>query len=185
MSMETEQLAWLVLEALNRTQGRGTTVRLVVPSAPEVTSELDPALAEHELLAAEEYLLERGHIAPANIGLTWGTYTITPVGLEWLKGGSLAEEAALESSLRVELEEERRRLEMVERELDEVNRQLVMAQDPPGTAQSTGEVPRGAEETRSRTGDTKEASEPLRDTTEFPIRGGSVTHPWWRRVFGG
>jgi hypothetical protein len=85
MSSETEQLAWLLLEALNRTQGRGTTVRLVVPSAPEVTSELDPALAEHELLAAEAYLLERGHIAPANIGLTWGTYTITPAGLRWLE----------------------------------------------------------------------------------------------------
>ncbi len=59
-------------------------VRLVVPSAPEVTRQLDPALAEHELLAAEEYLLERGHVAPSNLGLTWGTYTITPAGLDWL-----------------------------------------------------------------------------------------------------
>ena len=87
MSLDTEQLAYLVLEAANRMQGKGTTVRLIVPSAPEVTNELDPTLAEHELLAAEEYLLERGYIAPANIGLTWGTYTITQAGLEWLEEG--------------------------------------------------------------------------------------------------
>jgi hypothetical protein len=85
--VETHQLAWLVLEAGNRTQGKGSTVRLVVPSAPEVTCQLDPGLAEHELLAAEEYLLERGHIASANLGLTWGTYTITPSGLDWLDEG--------------------------------------------------------------------------------------------------
>ena len=87
MSLDTEQLAYLVLEAANRMQGKGTTVRLIVPSVPEVTNELDPTLAEHELLAAEEYLLERGRIAPANIGLTWGTYTITQAGLEWLEEG--------------------------------------------------------------------------------------------------
>jgi hypothetical protein len=85
--IDTHQLAWLVLETVNRTQGRGTTVRLVVPSAPEVTRQLDPSLAEHELLAAEEYLLNRGHIAPANLGLTWSTYTITPAGLDWLDEG--------------------------------------------------------------------------------------------------
>src|SRR5918998_1536248 len=89
--VDAQQLAWLVLETVNRTQGKGSTVRLVVPSAPEVTRQLDPGLAEHELLAAEEYLLKRVHITPANIGLTWGTYTITPVGLEWVKGGISAE----------------------------------------------------------------------------------------------
>ncbi len=87
MRVDTQQLAWLVLEAGNRTQGRGTTVRLVIPSAPEVTRQLDPNLAEDELLAAEEYLLERGYIAPANLGLTWGTYTITATGLAWLDEG--------------------------------------------------------------------------------------------------
>jgi hypothetical protein len=85
--VDTQQLAWLVLEALNRMQGRGTTVRLVVPSAPEVTRQLDPSLAEHQLLAADEYLLERGHIAPANPGLTWATYTIATTGLAWLDEG--------------------------------------------------------------------------------------------------
>jgi hypothetical protein len=87
MSLDTEQLAYLVLEAANRTQGKGTTVRLILPSAPEVTNELNSTFAEHELYAAEEYLLERGHITPANIGLTWGTYTITQAGLEWLEEG--------------------------------------------------------------------------------------------------
>ena len=85
--IDTHQLAWLVLETVNRTQGRGTTVRLVVPRDPEVTRQLDPSLAEHELLAAEEYLLNRGHIAPANLGLTWSTYTITLSGLDWLDEG--------------------------------------------------------------------------------------------------
>jgi len=85
--VDTQQLAWLVLEVVNRAQARGTTVRLVVPSAPEVARQLDPILAEHELLAAEEYLLEQGHIAPSNLGLTWGTYTITPAGLDWLDEG--------------------------------------------------------------------------------------------------
>ena len=87
MRVDTQQLAWLVLETVNRMQGRGTTVRLVVPSAPEVTGQLDPSLAEHELLAAEEYLVEQGHITPANLGLTWGTYTVTLAGLDWLDDG--------------------------------------------------------------------------------------------------
>ena len=85
--VDTQQLAWMVLETVNRTQGKGSTVRLVVPSAPEVTGQLDPSLAEHELLAAEKYLLEQGHIAPSNLGLTWGTYTVTLAGLDWLDEG--------------------------------------------------------------------------------------------------
>jgi hypothetical protein len=87
MRVDTQQLAWHVLEAVNRLQGKGSTVRLVVPSAPEVTRQLDPTLGEHELLAAEEYLLNRGYIAPADLGLTWATYTITPAGLDWLDEG--------------------------------------------------------------------------------------------------
>ena len=87
MSLETQQLAWLVLETVDRLQGRGTTVRLVVPSDQEVLRQLDPTPTEHELLAAEEYLLERGHIAPANLGLTWATYTITTTGLNCLAEG--------------------------------------------------------------------------------------------------
>lgn len=87
MSLEPQQLAWLLLETVDRMQGKGTTVRLVVPSDKEVTRQLDTTLAEHELPAAEEYLLERGYIAPANLGLSRSTYTITPAGLSWIDEG--------------------------------------------------------------------------------------------------
>ena len=81
MSLDTQQLAWLVLQTVNRTQAKDTTIRLVVPRDPEVARQLDPMLVEHELLAAEAYLLERGYLAPTNLDLTWGTYTITAAGL--------------------------------------------------------------------------------------------------------
>ena len=84
---ETELLAWAVLRAANRTQARGTTVRLVVPRAPEVVHDLDMEIAEERLLTAEEWLVDRGYLAPADVGLTRGAYTITPAGLEWLRGG--------------------------------------------------------------------------------------------------
>jgi hypothetical protein len=87
MSLNTQQLAWVLLERVDRMQGKGTTVRLIVPSDPEVARELELPLAEHELLAAEEYLLKQGYIAPANLGLSWGTYTITPAGLGWITEG--------------------------------------------------------------------------------------------------
>jgi hypothetical protein len=87
MSLDTQQLAWLLLETVDRTQGKSTTIRLVVPSDPEVARELLPLLDEHELLTAEEYLLEWGYIAPANLGLSWGTYTITHTGLNWIDEG--------------------------------------------------------------------------------------------------
>jgi hypothetical protein len=185
MSAEIEQLAHLVLEAANRTQGRGTTVRLIVPSASEVRYELGSTFGEHELLAAEEYLLERGHIAPADIaGLTWGTYTITQAGLEWLEEGFSDEEAALESTLAAEVEEERHQLDELERELDEVRREPTVAYDTPGAAQAVTEGP-GRAEPRSSTRGPQKASEPLLDTTEVPICGESLTRPWWRRVFSG
>ena len=177
MSLDTEQLAYLVLEAANRTQGKGTTVRLVVPRAQEVTNELDPTLAEHELLAAEEYLLERGQIAPANIGLTWGTYTITQAGLEWLEGGFTEEEAALESALRAEVEEESRRLKEFERELDEARREVEVAQHALGAAQA-GATQAGATQAVREEPD----KEPWSNT------GGAqegVERRWWRRLLDG
>ena len=82
---ETELLAWSVLRAANRTQARGTTVRLVVPRAPEVTHDLDMEVAEERLLTAEEWLVERGYLAAVNVGLTRGTYTITPAGFDWIR----------------------------------------------------------------------------------------------------
>ena len=83
---ETELLAWSVLRAADRTQARGTTVRLVVPRAPDVAHDLDIEVAEERLLTAEEWLVERGYLATANVGLTRGAYTITPAGLVWLRG---------------------------------------------------------------------------------------------------
>jgi hypothetical protein len=159
MSLETQQLAWLVLQTVNRTQAKGTTIRLVVPRDPEVARQLDPTLVEHELLAAEEYLLEQGYLAPTNLDLTWGTYTITPAGLEWLKEGLPDKEAAFDSTLRAELEEERSLLEEVERELDE---------ESSGAPESAGE---GQEKAEPRA-----ATEGFQTATER--RG------LWSRLFG-
>jgi hypothetical protein len=158
---DAEQRAWGVLQTANRTQAKGSTVRLVVPRAPEMSYELEPPLSEADLSAVEEYLLEHGYVAPANIDLRWGTYTITPAGFSWLEGGlpeptdrlaELArgpgEEAAFESAVRTELEEERHRMEELERELEEA------LQKPPGAPEA------------------QEAA------------GRSEERSWWRRKFG-
>jgi len=84
---EPEQLAWLLLLSVDRTQAKGSTVRLIVPSDPEVARALGSGFSEDEILLAENYLLDQGYVAPANIGLTWGTYTITSAGLGWLDEG--------------------------------------------------------------------------------------------------
>ena len=81
---ETEKLAWVVLLAANRTQAKGSTIRLVVPRAPEVADEMGMEPTEDRMVAVEEYLLEQGYVASVDIGLTRGTYTITPAGLRWL-----------------------------------------------------------------------------------------------------
>jgi hypothetical protein len=83
--LEGDLLAWVVLRAANRTQARGSTVRLVIPRAPEVTQELGAGFSEEWLLDAEEYLLKRGYVALADVGLTRGAYTITPAGYRWLE----------------------------------------------------------------------------------------------------
>jgi hypothetical protein len=85
---ETDLLAGAVLRAVNRVQAKGSTVRLVVPRAPEVTYEVGMELPETRILEVEEYLLDCGYIEPVDIGLTGGTYTITPAGLEWLDMGA-------------------------------------------------------------------------------------------------
>jgi hypothetical protein len=87
VSFDSRQLAWLLLETVDQMQGKGTTVRLVVLSDPEVKRKLEPLAAEHELLAAEAYLLERGYIASTNLGLSTGAYTITLAGLRWIAEG--------------------------------------------------------------------------------------------------
>ena len=172
---ETERLAWQVLRTANRTQAKGSSVRLVVPRAPEVAVELEFRLGDAELLTVEEFLLERGYVAPTNIRLTRGSYTITPAGFHWLEGGlpelsrppdRLRElagepgaEAAFEAAIRDELEEESRRMEEVERELDEVHQELPEAP----------ETVAGKPEPRPAAGGTQEGA----------------ARPWWRRVFGG
>jgi DNA-binding PadR family transcriptional regulator len=84
VAKETELLAWVVLQAANLTQAKGSTVRLVVPSAPEVVYEVGVELPEARLLEVEEYLKDQGYIESVDLGLTRGTYTITPAGLEYL-----------------------------------------------------------------------------------------------------
>src|SRR5215207_3379418 len=75
-----EQLAWLVLRAVNQTQTKGSAVRLAVPTAPEIDAQLASlpvAVTDEELLSAEEYLERHGYLARADITLARGTYTIT------------------------------------------------------------------------------------------------------------
>jgi hypothetical protein len=158
---EIEQLAWVVLRAANRSQAKSSTARLIVPRAPEVAEELGMDLTDAQFLSVEEYLQEHGYVVPADIGLTWGTYTVTAAGLRWLEASSAersatnwlrelaskrSEEAAFESAIRAELEQEQHRMEEFERELSEVQ------QEPEDT------------EPRLRTGDTQTSEE----------------RPWWR-----
>jgi hypothetical protein len=75
----------LVLQAVNRTQTKGSTARLAVPRDPEVVDQLGIVVTEKELLTVEEYLENRGYLELADISLTRGTYTITPAGLRWLE----------------------------------------------------------------------------------------------------
>jgi hypothetical protein len=160
---ELEQLAWVVLRAANRSQAKSSTARLIVPRAPEVAEELGIDLTDAQFLLVEEYLLDHGYVVLADIGLTWGTYTLTPAGLRWLKArsaersatnwlrelaGKPNEEAAFESAIRAELEQEQQRMEEFERELGEVQREP----KPEDT------------ESRLSTGDAQT----------------SVERPWWR-----
>ena len=125
MGDEMEQLEWVGLRAANRSQAKSSTARLIVPRAPEVAEELGVDLTDAQFLSVEEYLLDHGYVVPANIGLTWGTYTVTPSGLRWLEAGSAersaanwlreladkpTEELAFESTIRAELEKEQHRM---------------------------------------------------------------------------
>lgn len=84
----SERLAWLVLRAVNRAQAKDSTVRLVAPRDPDIVAELGRDLGlgptDEELVAAEEYLLEQGCIAPTGLGVTRDIYTVTLAGLDWL-----------------------------------------------------------------------------------------------------
>jgi hypothetical protein len=84
---EAEEMAWVVLRAANREQARGSTARLVIPNVLEMAQEIVAKLGYDRLLAAEDYLVERGYVVPSDISLTKDAYTITPAGLRWLKRG--------------------------------------------------------------------------------------------------
>jgi hypothetical protein len=175
LANDTEVLAWVVLWAANRTQAKGSSVRLVDPRAPEVAHEVGMELiTEAQLVEVEEYLHCHGYVEPVDMGLSWGTYTITPAGVAWLEGGMPGfpsskdrvrehakrpgEEAALELALRSDLEEERRRMEGLERELDEgIERERHQRQIP-------RRLQRGLSEARKQLGEERS---------------------WWRRMFGG
>ena len=77
------------MRTANRTQAKGSTARIVVPRDPELADELGRERGvpptDEELLSAEEYLEEHGYLAPTDIGLTRGTFTITPAGLRWIE----------------------------------------------------------------------------------------------------
>jgi hypothetical protein len=82
---QVEEIAWVVLRVANRMQARGSTARLVDPSVLEVAQEIVAKLGYDRLLAAEDFLLERGYIVPSATSLSRGAYTITPAGMKWLE----------------------------------------------------------------------------------------------------
>ena len=88
---EIEELAYVVLQTVNRTQAKGSTARIISPRDPEVADELGLDPDEDRLLTAVEYLLEEGYVVPAGIELPRGDYTIAPAGLEWLEMGARTE----------------------------------------------------------------------------------------------
>jgi hypothetical protein len=132
----SEALALIVLRAANRTQAKGTTVRLVVPRAPEVAHEVGVGLTEAQLLEVEEYLHHHGYLEPVDMGLTSRTYTITPAGLEWgeMVGVPELPEALLEEAdprpaagdtrEDIEVRQQGRVPRRLQRRLDEARKQL-------------------------------------------------------------
>ena len=92
-----------------------------------------------------------------------------------------------------ELHDRVRSLEEANRE----NRRIIAAltsripELPPPSPQEAPGAPEGLvgeserAEPRSGTGGLQESVERPPDTAEWPVRGGSLTRPWWRRVFGG
>ena len=161
---ETELLALVVLQAANRTQAKGSTVRLVVPSAPEVAYEVGVALPEARLLEVEEYLHDHGYIEPVDMGLTRGCYTITPAGLEYLDVSASdplegPREGVTEPSEEVDLPQATVRL------------------DTGGTREDT--------EMRSQEWIPRRFQMELIDARKQLQEERSEERTWWRRMFGG
>jgi hypothetical protein len=62
---------------------------------------------------------------------------------------------------------------------------LEAPQEPLGVRETAAEEPVEPTPSEPSAGLLREGYERPRDTAEFPVRGGSLTRPWWRRVFGG
>jgi hypothetical protein len=152
---DRNQLAWDLLHAANRTQAKGSMVRLVFPQAPEVVDELGPGPTDIALLSAVEYLEDHGYLAPADIGLSTAAYTITAAGLAWLEEPLEPPEVASAPDAEVA-----RRAPPLE---DEEDRQV----EPREALETPVERPEG-EEVWSDAAGAQESSEV----------------PWWRRTFG-
>jgi hypothetical protein len=158
VAKETELLAGILLRAVNRAQSKGSTVRLVVPRAPEVTYEVGMELPEDQLLEVEEYLQGHGYIVPVDIGLTVGTYTITPAGLEWLNVGTS---------------------EPLEAFRVEVTGSSEWAEPCPATKDTREDIVKRPQERIPRRLQ-RELNEARKQLEE-----GSKERGWWRRAFGG
>ncbi len=164
---EPTALAWLVLGAANRAQAKGSSVRLIVPRAPEVAQELGMDLTDEQFLSVEKYLEDQGYIAPADVSLTWSAYTITSAGYKWLGADLSDQEIALAAALWAEISGVVRQGRAAERERDDLRRELETSRESRASPSATAEEPERVE-LGSGTGGTQECAE----------------RPWWRRVFG-
>ena len=160
MSPNLERLACSVLRTANRTQAKGSTARIVVPRDPEMVDELGRERGviptDEDLLSAEEYLEEHGYLAPTDIGLTRGTYTITPAGLRWIGWIEGAPPGATETP-----QETGERAEETQ-----LRRSSASGEDRQGPEPGTGVAGTGVAEDR-------------------PGGARGVRRHWWRRVLGG
>jgi hypothetical protein len=164
----------LVLQAVNRVQAKGTTVRLVVPRDPDIVEELGGELGlgptDEELLSAEDYLLENGYIAPTDLGVTRNVYTVTLAGLDWLEADLTA---PLGKSQQGPSEEAQRK------------------ETRPGDPMSLGEIPQHAEEVGSIIALRGERDRLLQEVEEqrllierLEAELGRRRSPWYERWFG-
>jgi hypothetical protein len=157
---DIESLAWVALQTANRTQAKGSRLRIVVPRAPEVADVVGKELTEAQLLAVEGYLYLNGYVERVEMGLSGGTYTITPAGFEWLEGG-MPEEPP--SSAKDPVRE--------------------LAQGPRGTAKLYPVTGGAREETEKRQ---QQGRMPRRLRRELHEARKHLEEerPWWRRMFG-
>jgi excisionase family DNA binding protein len=92
--------------------------------------------------------------------------------------------AYLERQLEEEREARRRADTLLARLMDN-GPALEAPQEPLGVRETAAEEPVEPTSFETSAGLLGEGSERPRDTAEFPMRGGSLARPWWRRVFGG